>query len=40
MIYTVNRIQVYHNNKQINDKFNLLYEDIVPLEYKKIFIKM
>ena len=28
----------YHNNKQINDKFNLLYEDIVPLEYKKIFI--
>lgn len=27
----------YHDNKQVNEQFVLLYEDIVPLEFKSIF---
>ena len=27
----------YHDNRQINSQFILLYEDIVPLEYESIF---
>ena len=27
----------YHNNRQVNDKYALLYEDIIPLEFKSIF---
>lgn len=27
----------YHNNKQVNSEFVLLYEDIIPLEYESIF---
>lgn len=27
----------YHNNRQVNDKYALLYEDIIPLESKSIF---
>lgn len=27
----------YHNNTQVNDKYALLYEDIIPLESKRIF---
>ena len=27
----------YHDNKQVNSEFVLLYEDIVPLEYESIF---
>ena len=27
----------YHDYKQINSQFTLLYEDIVPLEYKSVF---
>lgn len=26
----------YHNNRQVNSQFNLLYEDIVPLEFESI----
>ena len=29
----------YHDNKQIDNKYVLLYEDIVPLEYESIFQK-
>ena len=29
----------YHENKQLNDKYVLLYEDIIPLEFKSIFEK-
>lgn len=27
----------YHDNKQVNEQYILLYEVIVPLEYKSIF---
>ena len=27
----------YHDNKLINSKFHLLYEDIVPIEFKSVF---
>ena len=27
----------YHDNKQIDSKYILLYEDIVPLEFKSVF---
>ena len=27
----------YHDNRQVNSQFTLLYEDIVPLEYETIF---
>ena len=27
----------YHDNRQINSQYVLLYEDIVPLEYESIF---
>lgn len=27
----------YHDNRQINSQFNLLYEDIVPLKFESIF---
>ena len=27
----------YHDNRQINDQYVLLYEDIIPLEFKSIF---
>ena len=27
----------YHDYKQVNSQFVLLYENIVPLEYKSIF---
>ena len=27
----------YHDNRQINEKFTLLYEDIVPLEFESGF---
>ena len=27
----------YHDNKQVNEQYTLLYEDIVPLEYESIF---
>ena len=27
----------YHNNKQVNSEFILLYEDIIPIEYESIF---
>lgn len=27
----------YHDNKQIDNKYVLLYEDVVPLEYESIF---
>ena len=27
----------YHDNRQINSQFVLLYEDIVPLEFENIF---
>ena len=27
----------YHDNKQLNEQYVLLYEDIVPLEFKSIF---
>ena len=27
----------YHENKQVNSEFVLLYEDIIPLEYESIF---
>ena len=27
----------HHNNRQVNDKYALLYEDIIPLEFKSIF---
>lgn len=27
----------YHDNKQVNDQYVLLYEDIIPLEFKSIF---
>ena len=27
----------YHENRQVNSQFVLLYEDIVPLEYKSVF---
>lgn len=29
----------YHDNRQVNDQYALLYEDIVPLEFKSIFEK-
>ena len=27
----------YHENRQVNSQFVLLYEDIVPLKYESIF---
>ena len=27
----------YHDYKQVNSQFTLLYEDIVPLEYESVF---
>ena len=27
----------YHDNKQVSERYVLLYEDIVPLEFKSIF---
>lgn len=27
----------YHDNKQVNDKYVLLYEDIIPLKFKSVF---
>ena len=27
----------YHHNKQIDSKYMLLYDDIVPLEFKSVF---
>ena len=27
----------YHDNKQVNEQYILLYEDIIPLEFKSIF---
>lgn len=27
----------YHDNKQVNSKFVLLYEDIIPLEFESVF---
>lgn len=27
----------YHNNRQVNSQFALLYEDIVPLEFENVF---
>ena len=27
----------YHDNKQVNNQYVLLYEDIVPLEFESIF---
>ena len=27
----------YHDNRQVNDQYVLLYEDIIPLEFKSIF---
>ena len=29
----------YHDNKQVNDQYVLLYEDIIPLGFKSIFEK-
>ena len=28
----------YHDNRQINSQFTLLYEDIVPLEFESAFL--
>ena len=27
----------YHDNRQVNSQFILLYEDVVPLEFESIF---
>ena len=27
----------YHENRQVNNQYVLLYEDIIPLEFKSIF---